>query len=294
MRMKSLFVLLALQVVVANVMAADTSNASSASSVSSAPFVKDPKFWPAPVMDHTPPALPALKHHPSVLIFGKTNGFRDDDQNKAANAALTDLVVKQGGNAFVTENAAVFNVKQLKKFDVILLNSISGNVFLPEQRNAFRQWLEGGGGVVALHGSGGDHEYDWRWYVEVMLGAQFIGHTYKPQFQSGVIRIQDTAHPTMLGLPAEWQRTEEWYAFDRVPSEYHTHILAVLDESTYQPPPNQIMGTHPLVWTRCIGKGRVFFSALGHKAETYSEPLHLKMIDNAISWAARSRKGKCS
>lgn len=288
--MKLLVALLAFNLVAFNVMALE---ASSESSTSKPAFVKDPKFWPTPMMDHTPPVLPAFKHHHAVLVFGKTNGYRDDDQNKAANAALSELIAKKDWDVYVTENAAVFNPKQLKKFDVVVLNSISGNVFLPEQREAFRGWIEGGGGVVALHGSGGDHEYDWRWYVEVLLGAQFIGHTYQPQFQSGLIRIQDKAHPVMRALPAEWQRTEEWYAFDRVPSGYHTHILAVLDESTYQPPSQQIMGVHPLIWTRCIEKGRVFFSALGHKAETYAEPLHLKMIDNAVEWAARSRKDKC-
>lgn len=256
-------------------------------------FVKDPRFWPTPVMDHTPPVLPAFKSHHAVLVFGKTNGYRDDDQNKAANAALSELIDKKGWDVFVTENAAVFNAKQLNKFDVVVLNSISGNVFLPEQRDVFRRWIEQGGGVVALHGSGGDHEYDWRWYVDVLLGAQFIGHTYAPQFQPGVIRIVDDQHPIMHDLPREWSRTEEWYSFDRVPSGYHTHVLAVLDESTYQPPTNQIMGTHPIIWTRCIEKGRVFFSALGHKAETYAEPLHLKMIDNAIEWASQSRKKGC-
>jgi len=264
-----------------------------AASSKPAAYVKDPKYWPTPVMDHTPPVLPAFKKHHAVLVFGKTNGFRDDEQNKAANSALSELIGKKNWDVFVTENAAVFNAKQLKKFDVVLLNSISGDVFLPEQRDAFSQWIEHGGGVVALHGSGGDHHYDWPWYVDVLLGAQFIGHTYTPQFQPGTIKIVDTKHPIMQGLPAEWQRTEEWYAFDRVPSGYHTHILATLDESSYQPPPAQVMGTHPLIWTRCIGKGRVFFSALGHKAETYSEPLHLKMIDNAIDWASQSRKKGC-
>jgi len=37
----------------------------------------------------------------------------------------------------------------------------------------------------------------------------------------------------------------------------------------------------------------VFFSALGHKAETYSEPLHRKMISGAIRWAARAEGAAC-
>ena len=97
----------------------------------------------------------------------------------------------------------------------------------------------------------------------------------------------------MRPLPARWQREEEWYAFDRVPSGHGTRILARLDEGSYAPGPGQRMGEHPIVWTRCIGQGRVFYSALGHKAETYAEPLHLRMIDGAIAWAADARRHGC-
>ena len=90
-------------------------------------------------------------------------------------------------------------------------------------------------------------------------------------------------------------RTEEWYSFDRVPTGNDTHILATLDESSYEPFPERMrMGKiHPIIWTRCVGRGRVFFSALGHKAETYSEPLHQKMISGAIRWAARAEGAAC-
>ncbi len=127
-----------------------------------------------------------------------------------------------------------------------------------------------------------------------MLGARFIGHTYAPkQFQQGVVAVAEPDHPAMRPLPARWQREEEWYAFDRVPGGRGTRILARLDETTYEPDPKQRMGDHPIVWTRCIGKGRVFYSALGHKAETYAEPLHLQMIDGAIGWAADARSRGC-
>jgi type 1 glutamine amidotransferase len=229
-------------------------------------------------MDSEPPVLPRFTR----------------EHVKTANAALQSIVQKKGWDPFVTENAAVFNPEALAKFDVIVLNSTSGNIWTDDQRAAFRQWLEKGGGLVALHGAGGDPHYDWKWYVDVVIGAQFIGHTNKPQFPQGVIRIAEPEHPAMRGLPAEWRREEEWYAFNRMPSGYNTKILARLDEKSYEPPAEQRMGDHPIIWTRCIGRGPVFYSALGHKAETYSEPLHLQMIDGALSWAAQSGRGECT
>jgi type 1 glutamine amidotransferase len=42
---------------------------------------------------------------------------------------------------------------------------------------------------------------------------------------------------------------------------------------------------HPMVWTRCVGKGPVFYSAIGHSAATYQEPNNLLLIENGIAWA---------
>ncbi|WP_077228664.1 ThuA domain-containing protein [Sphingomonas hengshuiensis] len=260
-----------------------------------APYVKDPRNWPTPVVDTVPPTLPAFKARHAVLVLSKTNGFRDDPQIRTANAALAALVRARGWDVFVTENAAVSNPAQLAKFDVIVLNSTSGDIFTEAQRAAFRGWLERGGGLVALHGAGGDHDYAWKWYQESLIGAVFMGHTARPkQFQQGTIHLAEPGHPILKGLPAAWTREEEWYAFDRVPSGAQTRILAWLDEDSYEPVPNQRMGAqHPIMWTRCIGRGRMVFSALGHKAETYGEPLHLRMIGNALDWAAVAKRQRC-
>ncbi|KAF1685324.1 hypothetical protein B1992_12375 [Pseudoxanthomonas broegbernensis] len=279
----------------AGVVAPVASHAAQPAEPAPAPYVKDPRYWPAPVMDTVPPALPDFAGEHAVLIFSKTNGFRDDAQIQAANAALSAMTAAKGWDGFVSENAAVFNPQALARFDVVVLNSTSGNLFSADQRQAFRRWIEQGGGLVALHGAGGDPRYDWEWYVETVLGAQFIGHTSKPkQFQDAVVLVGDRAHPAMRALPERWRRRDEWYAFDRVPSGHGTRVLARLDEDSYAPAPEQRMGDHPIVWTRCIGQGRVFYSALGHEARTYAEPLHLQMIDGALSWAAKARRHGCS
>ena len=260
-----------------------------------APPPRDPRNWPAAVMDSVPPRLPALRRG-AVLILSKTNGFRDPDQIAAAKRVLADLVRRQGRDVFETENAAVMNPRDLARFSAVVLNSTSGNIFTDDQRAAFKGWIEKGGGVVLLHGAGGDPKYDWSWYPETLVGAQFIGHTGRPkQFQQGTIDVIDRTNPATRDLPARWTRTEEWYSFDRVPSGSGTNILATLDETSYEPFPERVrMGApHPIIWTRCVGKGRVFFSALGHKAETYSEPLHQKLISGAIRWASRREGEGC-
>lgn len=252
-----------------------------------APYVKNPKYWPTPVMDEVAPPVPPLKRG-AVLVLSKTNGFRDDEQIVAATEAVQEIVKEGGRDVFATENAAIMNPRDLARFRVVVLNSNSGNIFTDAQRAAFRAWIEQGGGVVLLHGAGGDHNYDWAWYRDTLLGVHFTGHTSKPdQFQQGDIHVTARTHRVMRGIPVKWTRTEEWYAFDRVPSGQGTRILATLDEASYRPAADQQMGqVHPIIWTRCVVRGRSVFSALGHQAHSYGEPLHRRLIGNAIAWAA--------
>ena len=238
-----------------------------------------------PAMDSVAPVLPSLREG-AVLILSKTNGFRHD-HIPTSNAALEEIASELGRDAFVTENAAVMNPALLSRFDVVVLNSTSGTIFTTEQEAALRDWIERGGGIVLLHGAGGDGSYSSRWYEEDLLGAVFIGHPGgADQFQQGRLDIEDQAHPVVSGLPDPWLRTEEWYAFDKPVSGPQTRILATLDEASYRAPESQRMGAlHPMIWTRCLDKGRAVFSALGHLKESYAKPLHRRLIANAITWA---------
>ena len=246
--------------------------------------------------DKTPPQLPAKLSGNAILICSKTNGFRDDEQIVAANRALEEIARARGWSSYTTENAAIFNPAQLARFKAVVWNSVSGDVLTPEQRSAFRAWLERGGGFVGLHGAGGDPQYAWRWYVDDLIGAQFIGHVMDPQFQAANLNVEDRDHPATRGLPKVWRRTDEWYSFASNPRDKGYHILVTIDEKSYSPfekllpftkPKDIRMGAdHPMVWTHCVGDGRAFYSALGHAASTYGEPLHRKMIGGAIAWAA--------
>lgn len=253
------------------------------------------------IYDHQTPQLPALKR-PAILIFSKTNGFRDDPQIRAANAALENLTRDHGWASYTTENAAIFNPAQLAQFDAVVWNSVSGDVLTDDQRAAFKAWIEQGGGFVALHGSGGDPSYKWRWYAENLIGTQFIGHTLTPHIQQARLVVEDRDHPATRQLPSVWVRDDEWYSFASSPRAKGYHVLVSIEEGSYSPreriplfvDKDLRMGRdHPMVWTHCESKGRVFYSALGHQVAAYAEPAHLAMIAGALDWASGREGPAC-
>lgn len=242
------------------------------------------------VYEKTPPRLPDHMDEPAILIFSKTNGFREGDAVRASNAALAALAKRRGWSVFLTENGAVFNPAMLGRFKATVWNNTSGDVLNAEQKAVFRSYIENGGGFVGIHGAGGDPHYEWRWYVDTLIGAQFKGHPLGPQFQRATIHIEDPEDPATRGLPKDWSRVDEWYSFETDPRASGAKVLATLDERTYSPKmmwKDIRMGAdHPIIWKHCVGKGRVFYSALGHSASTYEEPLHLKELEGGIAWAA--------
>lgn len=90
-----------------------------------------------------------------------------------------------------------------------------------------------------------------------------------------------------------WRWTDEYYSWDAAPAP-DAHILAALDERGMRLDPKLRMGNgHALIWWRCEGRARIFYSALGHQSEAWADPTHLKLIDGAIAWAARKQGTGC-
>jgi uncharacterized protein len=255
-------------------------------------------FWRVPSFDTVPPQLPELKR-PAVLVFSKTNSFIHTEAMPPAEALFKNLGEKNGWSVYVTENGAVHNPEDLGKFDTIVWNNVTGNVLTEEQRKALADYLENGGGWIGIHGSGDSSaEADWPWYRENLIGATFIGHPMNPQFQEATIKIEAAEDGIVSHLGDTWVRTDEWYSFDSSPRAKGMKILGNLDESTYQPvffKEDIRMGDdHPIIWKNCVKRGRAFYSALGHTAESYAEPKHIEMLERAVAWTAGMEGEPCN
>jgi type 1 glutamine amidotransferase len=259
-------------------------------------------FTQNPTFDKTPPELPADLKSGGVLIFSKTNGFREEAGIEASDAALAAIAKERGWPYFVTENGAVMNPAQLAKFKLVIWNNTSGDTLDETQRAAFKTWMENGGSFLGIHGAGGDPAGTegpgrstaaaWKWFVDTLLGAQFVVHS---NIMPGDIHIEDTKSPIAKGLPAVWHRSEEWYAFSESPrTKPGFHIIATVDEKSYTPGRATMGADHPLIWWHCVEKGHALFSALGHAGTMYAEPLMIQLLENGMSWGLTENGHACS
>lgn len=243
------------------------------------------------------PKIEVPKGKPRLLLFEKMTGFRDGPSVEAASAALHTMAQRDGWALVATDKAGAITPAVLKKFDAVIWNNISGDVLTLTQRKALQSYIEHGGGFAAFHGSGGDPVYFWDWYADTLIGARFAGHPMGPQFQDARVVIDEDKSGIARDLAPGWTMKDEWYSFKTNPRASGADVIATLDESSYSPKGmmNQDlhMGDHPIAWTKCIGNGRSFYSAIGHRPEVYSEPHNVILLEHGILWAAGAGATHC-
>lgn len=164
-------------------------------------------------------------------------------------------------------------------------------------RPALYAFVANGKGFVGFH-STTDSFYSWPEYGD-FIGARFL--THGTDNRPGTIRVEDTNHVAMQGFTNPFTFTEEFYLF-RGPSatsidsftRRDLHVLMNLDPATPPParptaPPPPVPPVQdtdlPLAWTRQHGAGRVFYSAFGHRPETWDDSQFRAHALGAIRWA---------
>jgi type 1 glutamine amidotransferase len=255
-------------------------------------YLKSIGIIPTNVYETEPPVLPDFLR-PAVLVLNKTNGFIHSEALPAADAALTAIAKDKGWDIYVTDNAATHNTADLQRFKLVVWNNVSGDVLTESQRADFRAWIEAGGGWLGIHNAGGSPSYQWDWYVDTLVRAQFVGHTMGPQFQDADLHSSSAA---TAFLPSPWNiDQEEWYAFAENPADKGSEVLVVIDEDSYVIEGQTFFGNdhmegeHPLLWRHSIGEGRAVFSAIGHHAVTYQLPEYRQLLADAMGWAMQSQ-----
>ena len=225
-------------------------------------------------------ALPAGAATPRVWAFTATDGPRHD----SIPAAVDALEALGGAHDFAVERfeeASRFTNAELEGVAAVVWLNASGNVLDGPSRAAFRRYVEAGGGFVGVHAAAAA-ETEWPWFGELLGGnARFREH---PPVQPIQLRVRTPSHPSVRHLPPVFSFTDEWYVFTRHPGPGVMRLLELdprgLAGRTMHP-------DHPVAWFHQVGRGRAWYTALGHRSETFADPRFTAHLLGGIQWAGR-------
>jgi type 1 glutamine amidotransferase len=151
-----------------------------------------------------------------------------------------------------------------------------------EQKAALMDFVRGGKGFAGIH-SATDTFYKWADYGS-MIGGYFNDH---PWHQEVTVRVEDRAHPATKHLPASFTLNDEIYQF-RNWSRDDVHVLLSVDPASVDLTKPNVKRTDKdfaLAWTKTVGKGRAFYTALGHEPAVWRDERFQQHLVGGISWA---------
>jgi type 1 glutamine amidotransferase len=154
---------------------------------------------------------------------------------------------------------------------------------------AFQNYIEQGrGGWIGFHHASLLGEFDgypmWQWFSKFLGGIRQTNHI--ATFVKGKVNVEDKTHPVMKGVsPSFIVQKEEFYTYDKSPRP-KVHVLASVDESSYEPDSDIKMGDHPVVWTNLNYKARNIYIFMGHSPILFESKDYTMLFSNAIFWAA--------
>ena len=146
----------------------------------------------------------------------------------------------------------------LKNVDAVIFANTTGDLPMPDPQ-AFIDWVKSGKGFVGMH-SASDTFHHFAPYID-MIGAEFKIH----EAQVEVEPINEDAKCLACShLPPTWKVFDEIYQFKNF-ERTKVHGLLTLDKH----PNNKSPGDYPISWCKQYGKGRVFYTSLGHREDVW-------------------------
>ncbi|MGA3264305.1 MAG: ThuA domain-containing protein [Terracidiphilus sp.] len=236
-----------------------------------------------------------LKH---VLVIAQTRGF-EHDSIPAAMAAIYNMGKESGlwdttlrtDTELLTKKELKNNAKNLNYFDLLIFLSTTGELDLDaSQKQDMLSFIrDDGKGFVGIHAAL-DTNYTWPEYGE-MIGGWFDQHPWMT-FNAPIVN-EDPTFPAVRHFPAAFVKYDEIYQ-PKAWSRENVNVLLSLDPAKLDydnPRVHRADHDFAVAWSKLYGKGRVFYSTLGHTEESWDDPDVRTMYFEAIKWALRLTEG---
>ena len=184
----------------------------------------------------------------------------------------------------IAANGGDFLARNLNYFDAIFFFGVREIDLDPQQREDLLKFVrDDGKGFVATH-AGATAFFSWPEFGE-MLGGRFDEHPWN--ITESTVIVEDRSSPITRHLPATFAVTDEHYQLKDF-SRANVHVLARLDAAKLDlkaPLVHRTDRDFVAAYTKTYGKGRVFYSTLGHPRELWDTEWMQKMYFEALKWS---------
>ena len=181
----------------------------------------------------------------------------NDPQFKGDDGKRDDAKVNAAIKAVLAEK---MSPEALKQYDAVIFANTTGDLPLPD-RQAFLDWIKSGKGFVGMH-SAADTFHGFAGYLD-MVGAEFKAHAAQLEIQP---INQDPECPACAHLGKDWKVFDEIYQMKNFdPAKVHGLLTLDMKPDVNDPSP----GVYPVAWCKEYGKGRVFYTSLGHREDVW-------------------------
>ncbi len=214
----------------------------------------------------------------ALIVWGGWDGHEPDKVAAICSRALTE----HGFEVEVSDTLDAFlDADKLKSLQLIVPIWTMGRITGDQLGNVCAAVREGTG-IAGCHGGMCDsfrEATEWQF----MTGGQWVSHPGNDG-TNYTVRLTDTSHFITEGVETEFAVCSEQYYLHTDPSN---HVLGVTRFPVADGPhvPNGEFDM-PVVWTRFYGRGRVFYSSLGHHANIVAQPNPLRLMTRGMLWAA--------
>jgi type 1 glutamine amidotransferase len=226
-----------------------------------------------------------------LLVIGEEKGYRHEAiphamatiERLGRDTGLWDTVIRTDTEP-LTKKKLEYNARNLNDFDAVLFYT-GGTLEMDEQQKAdFLSFVrDDGKGFIGVH-SATITFTKWPEYGE-MIGGYFDEHPWGT-FDAPIL-VEDAAFPGMKQWPKAFTLKDEIYQVKNF-SRDNTRVLMRLDPAKLDlanPRVHRTDNDFAVSWARMYGKGRVFYSTLGHVESNWDRPEMQKMYVEAIKWA---------
>src|SRR5215469_7571948 len=237
---------------------------------------------------HTQTAAPPMKR---LLVLAEEKGYRHEAVSHALatierlgeESGLWDTTIRTDTEA-LTKKKLEYNAKNLNDFDAVLFFTSGELEMDAQQKAALLSFVhDDGKGFVGVH-SATITFTEWPEYGE-MIGGYYDEHPWGT-FEAPLV-VEDPAFPGMRQWPQSLVWKDEIYQLKDF-SRGKVRVLMRLDASKLDlanPRVHRKDRDFAVTWAKAYGKGRVFYSNLGHLEGNWDDPRMQKMFVEAVKWA---------